>query len=359
MKYVDEYRSPGTVRGLVEEINRIPGEFRFMEVCGTHTTAISRAGLRAALGPAVTLVSGPGCPVCVTPDSDVDRAIALARMPGVTLATFGDMVKVPGTVESLAGAAAGGASVKVVYSPLDALALARDNPSEDVVFLAVGFETTAPAVAATVLEAREEDVPNFFVLCLHKLVPPALRALLSLEEFEVDGFLLPGHVSAVIGGDAYGFIADEFGVPGVVAGFEPADILQAVHRLMLMRERGAAVEIEYSRVVRGRGNRKAVSVMERVFEPVSSEWRGLFTIPESGLALRREFRDRDAGTWPVEIPEPGGDRGCRCGEIITGSIRPDECPNYGTGCTPDDPLGPCMVSSEGTCAAYYLYSGEP
>jgi hydrogenase expression/formation protein HypD len=358
MKYLDEFRNPGAVKGLTEKIKELPGSFTFMEVCGTHTMAISRAGLRALIAPSVDLISGPGCPVCVTADADIDRAIAVAHMPGVVLATFGDMMKVPGTEGSLAEAAAKGAHVKVVYSPLDALDLARENRSRDVVFLGVGFETTAPTVAATLLKAREEHLINFYVLSFHKVVPPALRALVSLDDFKVDGFILPGHVSAIIGSSAYAFLAEEFGVPCVVTGFEAADILQAVYRLMKMTEEGAGVETEYSRAVHYEGNRKALAVMDEVFEPVDAEWRGLFVIPRSGLALRERFRDFDAGTWEAELPEPKGDRGCRCGEILCGRIRPPECQFFAEACTPETPVGPCMVSSEGTCASYYLYCRE-
>lgn len=358
MKYLDEFRNPGAVKGLTEKIGELPGSFTFMEVCGTHTMAISRAGLRPLIAPSVNLISGPGCPVCVTADSDMDRAIAVAHMPGVVLATFGDMMKVPGSDGSLADGAAKGAQVRVVYSPLEALDLARDNKSKDVVFLGVGFETTAPTVAATLLRARDENLTNFYVLSFHKLVPPALRALVSLDDFKVDGFILPGHVSAIIGSKAYAFVAEEFGVPCVVTGFESADILQAVYRLMKMREEGPAVETEYSRAVHPEGNLKALAAMEQVFEPVDAEWRGLFVIPQSGLALREEFGYFDAGTWGVELPEPKRDKGCRCGEILCGRIRPTECQFFAGACTPETPVGPCMVSSEGTCASYYLYCQE-
>lgn len=358
MKYLDEFRSTGAVNALVEKINGLSGGFRFMEVCGTHTMAISKAGLRPLLEPAVELVSGPGCPVCVTSDADIDRAIATARMPGVLLATFGDMMKVPGTECSLADATAEGASVKVVYSPLEALELARSDSRRDVVFLGVGFETTAPTVAATLVRARDEALTNFYVISFHKVVPPALRALVSLDDFSVDGFILPGHVSSIIGSDAYSFIPADYGVPCVITGFEAADILQAVYRLMRMRKEGAAVENEYSRAVRPGGNPKAIEVMSDVFEPADAEWRGLFVIPGSGLALRDEFRDFDAGTWEVELPEPVRDKGCRCGDVLCGRIRPTECPFFARTCTPDSPIGPCMVSSEGTCASYFIYCQE-
>ncbi|NPV60448.1 MAG: hydrogenase formation protein HypD [Actinobacteria bacterium] len=356
MRYVDEYRDPGVLRGQLEEIGKFGFHASFMEVCGTHTMAISRAGLRPLLEGRVDLVSGPGCPVCVTSEADIGKAIALAGLEGVTLATFGDMMRVPGPGGTLSEAASRGAAVKVVYSPLEALRLAREDSDRKVVFLGVGFETTAPAVAASLLTARRDGVSNYFVLSLHKLVPPALRALLDMEDFAIDGFLLPGHVSAVLGARAYSFLAEEYGVPGVVAGFEAADILRALCLLMEMKEgKKASVAIEYTRAVREEGNPKARAVMEEVFAPVDAEWRGLGTIPASGLALREEFRLHDAGAWEVEAPAPAGDRGCRCGDVLCGKIKPMDCPLFARACTPESPVGPCMVSTEGTCASYYLY----
>lgn len=358
MRFVDEFRSPEAAKALIEKISGFSGSATFMEVCGTHTMAISKSGLRPLLAPRVNLVSGPGCPVCVTADADIDRAIAIAKMDGVILATFGDMMKVPGTHESLYMAAALGARVKVVYSPLEALDLARREPGSDVVFLGVGFETTAPAVAATLLQARRQRLANFYLLSLHKLVPPALRALVEMKDFNVDGFILPGHVSVIIGSDAYRFLPEEFGVPCVITGFEATDILQAIYRLMKMQEEGPAIEIEYSRVVRPQGNPKALRVMDEVFEEAPAEWRGLSEIPGSGLALKDEFKDYDALSWRVRLPVLEKEPGCRCGEILCGKIKPMDCPFFGKKCTPEDPVGPCMVSSEGTCASYYLYSEE-
>lgn len=355
MKYIDEFRSPEAVKTLIEKINAVEGKFTFMEVCGTHTVAISKAGLRPLLSPVVDLVSGPGCPVCVTDDSDIDRIIATSYMPGVTMATFGDMMKVPGTRESLEEAATLGARVKVVYSPLEALDIAKAEQDRDVVFLGVGFETTASAVAATVLKAREMGIVNFYVLSLHKLVPPALRALVELPDFKVDGFILPGHVSTIIGSRAYSFLPEEFGAPCVVTGFEAADILQAIYRLIRMCGEGPGIEIEYSQVVRPEGNPKALEVMDQVFEPTSTRWRGLFEIPESGLSFREAFSDFDAGAWRVHVPEAEGEKGCHCGEILCGKIKPMECPLFAKKCTPETPVGPSMVSSEGTCASYYHY----
>ncbi|MCG2796086.1 MAG: hydrogenase formation protein HypD [Actinomycetia bacterium] len=356
MKYVDEFRLPGTARSLVRKIRELGTGATFMEVCGTHTMAISKAGLGPMLSPQVELISGPGCPVCVTSDMDIDTAVAVAHMPGVILATFGDMVKVPGSHGSLSDASAEGATVKVVYSPLEALELARSESDSEVVFLGIGFETTAPVVAATILEARKRELRNFFVLSFHKLVPPALRALAATEDFSVDGFILPGHVSAVIGSRAYSFLPSEFGIPCVVAGFEATDILQSVFRLMQALTARPSVAIEYSRVVRPEGNQKALSVMYEVFEPVDAEWRGLFRLPASGLGLKEEYREYDAGAWPIEIPPATGNKGCRCGEVLCGKIKPSLCELFGGACTPDNPVGPCMVSTEGTCASYFLYS---
>lgn len=358
MRYVDEFRSPAAVRKLIENIKELDRSARLMEVCGTHTMVISRAGLRPLLSPQVELVSGPGCPVCVTSDVDIDRAIAVSLLPGVTVATFGDMMRVPGSTSSLADAVARGASVKVVYSPLEALELARQREGERVVLLGVGFETTAPTVAATVLRARAEGVENLFVLSLHKLVPPALRVLAGLPGFSVDGFILPGHVSAIIGSEVYRFLPEEFGMPCVIAGFETADVVRAILRLVEMMGEGPAVEIQYSRAVRPEGNPRALAVMNGVFEPCDATWRGLFEVAGSGLALKEELHDMDASAWEVELPEPAPDRGCRCGDVLCGRIRPTDCALFAKVCTPDSPVGPCMVSNEGTCASYYLYELE-
>ncbi len=357
MRYLDEFRDPGLARPWIDGIHDLGTAGRFMEVCGTHTMAISRAGLRPLLAPRVDLVSGPGCPVCVTADRDIDHAIALSRLPGVVLATFGDMMRVPGSEGNLAEATARGARVTVVYSPLEALKLAADEPGSRVVFLGVGFETTAPVIAATLIQARERGLENFFLLSLHKLVPPALRALVSLSDLGVDGFLLPGHVSAVIGSEAYAFLPEEYGIPCVIAGFEAVDILQSLYRLLEMASGDPGVEIAYTRAVKPGGNPRAIEVMREVFEECPADWRGLGPIPGSGLALREEWRAFDAGTWEVELPEPAGDRGCRCGDVLTGRIRPPDCRLFASACTPERPVGPCMVSTEGTCASYYLYEG--
>jgi hydrogenase expression/formation protein HypD len=355
MRYIDEFRSPELLMGQLEKIREFSSNISIMEVCGTHTMAISRSGLRPLLSPQVDLVSGPGCPVCVSAAEDIARAIALAGLEGVVLTTFGDMMRVPGPQGTLSEAASRGAAVKVVYSPLEALRMAADNAHIKVVFLGVGFETTAPAVAASLLQAKEKGIENFFVLSLHKLVPPALRALLEMKDFSIDAFLLPGHVSAVLGSQAYSFLSEEYGVPSVIAGFEAVDILRSIYLLMKMKEEGAAVDIEYSRAVRPQGNRKAREIMERVFEPVDAEWRGLGVIPDSGLGMREEFHAYDAASWEVAMPDSSRDTGCRCGDILCGKIKPMQCPLFARSCTPEEPVGPCMVSTEGTCASYYLY----
>lgn len=356
MKYLDEYRSVRLMGGQLRRIKELSVSAVLMEVCGTHTMAISRSGLRPLLAPEVDLVSGPGCPVCVTSERDMGRAVAVATHDGVLLATFGDMMRVPGPLGSLLEASSRGASVRVVYSPLDALALAEENPDRKVVFLGVGFETTAPTVAAAVLRARERGIGNFFVLSLHKLIPPALRALVDMDDFTIDGFLLPGHVSVVLGTEAYGFLPREYDIPCAVSGFEPADILRAVYLLLRMKAEGRPeVANEYSRAVRPEGNRKARETMYSVFREADAEWRGLGVIPGSGLELREEFRDMDAGTWDLEVPEVEERSDCRCGEVLSGRIRPPQCALFARACTPDSPFGPCMVSSEGTCASYYYY----
>jgi hydrogenase expression/formation protein HypD len=328
-----------------------------MEVCGTHTMAISRHGIRQAVPETLQLISGPGCPVCVTANADIDAFIEMAQLPEVIAATFGDMLKVPGTRMGLAEARSRGARVEVVYSTLDALKLAAENPGKNVVFFGVGFETTAPTVAAALMQARASGLKNFFVLSVHKVVPPALQALCAAPELAVDAFLCPGHVSAIIGPGAYQPLASEHGIPCVIAGFEPADILQSLTMLAAQLAEGRAdVEVQYTRGVRPEGNPAAVELMNSVFTPSDAEWRGLGVIPGSGLKLRPEYAEFDAVTrFPVDTSYSTEPKGCICGSILTGRKIPPDCALFGRSCTPDHPVGPCMVSSEGTCAAYHQY----
>lgn len=348
-------RELGLVRRLAEELAR---PVKLMEVCGTHTMAVSRSGLRPLLPPAVRLLSGPGCPVCVTPVDYVDRAVALAMRPCVTVATFGDMVRVPGSVRSLEEARAEGGRVEVVYSALDALDMAERNGSRRVVFLGVGFETTAPGIAWTIREAARRGVGNYHVLSGHKVMPPPMEALAGAPDLRIDGFICPGHVSVVIGWGAYEPLAARHGVPCVVAGFEAADVLAATARLLgQIRDGRAEVENGYTRSVSREGNAAAQALLADVFEPADAAWRGLGTIPGSGLAIRERYAAQDAErAFPdLDLPPPVEPAGCRCGEVLKGCILPPDCPLFGARCTPARPVGACMVSSEGACAAYYRF----
>lgn len=362
MNSFDAFRDPALCRSLLARLVAEATEpFRFMEVCGTHTVAIFQSGLRGLLPKTVTHVTGPGCPVCVTHESEVAAFLDLAGRDGVILATFGDLMRVPGPGgRTLKTAKADGARVEVVYSPVDALAVAEANPGRDVVFIGVGFETTAPAVAATIKLARERNLKNFRVLCFHKLVPPALAALLADPDINVDAFILPGHVSAIIGAAPYGFIAEKHRVPAVVTGFEPLDILSALLAIVEMRRDGApAVRNAYTRVVADDGNPVARAVMDEVFAPADALWRGLGRIPQSGLVIRESFADFDAMRLPgVALREAPPLPGCRCGEVLKGKMAPNECPLFDKACTPATPVGPCMVSTEGGCAAYHKYQLE-
>ncbi len=342
-----------TLKRLMDSIGR---PVRLMEVCGTHTVAIFRQGIRDLLPEGIILLSGPGCPVCVTAIGDVDAAIAISTQKGVILATFGDMMRVPGSIKSLFNAKAEGADVRVVYSPLDALKISEENPDRKVVFFATGFETTSPSVAGTILEAERKGVGNFYIYPVHKTVPPALKALLDSGEVRVDGFILPGHVSTVIGSEPYGFIASDYGKPSVITGFDAVDILSGIRMILEQLASGKAeVEIQYKRVVRREGNPKAIEVLNRCFEPDDAKWRGIGTIPSSGLRLREEFRHRDIrSVFSLDVREVDDHAtACSCGEVLKGVKVPTDCKLFGKACTPDKPVGPCMVSSEGRCAAYY------
>jgi len=343
---------------LLEKIGELADlPMRLMEVCGTHTVAIFRSGIRSLLPQGVELISGPGCPVCVTPAGEIDRAITLARRDGVILATFGDLMRVPGSSSSLQQERASGADIRIVLSPLDALQMAQDHPERAVCFFAVGFETTSPAIAAAVQEAKRKGLANFYLLSSQRIIPPAIRALLSGGRVKIDGFILPGHVSVIIGRAPYLLISEEFGLPGVITGFEPLDILEGIYMLLRQREEGrTSIEIQYSRVVKEEGNQHALAILNAVFTPVDARWRGLGTIPESGLVLREGFSALDAAqAFDIPYADKEDPPGCLCGEVLQGIHRPPDCTLFGTRCTPEEPIGPCMVSSEGSCAAYFKY----
>ena len=348
------------VRKLLAAIEALPlGETRLMEVCGTHTMAIAKSGIKSMLPEKVKLLSGPGCPVCVTPPQVIDAVLELAMDPEITIATYGDMVRVPGSRpgDSLQRRRALGAKLLVVYSPVDAVEYAKENPDREVVFLGVGFETTAPGTAAAVLTAKEEKVKNFSVLSMLKTVEPALRALMKTEDFKVQGFLCPGHVGTVIGEKGFAFLPEEYQMPAVIAGFEPEDILLSVYLLLRQIAEGRPrVENQYKRAVSPKGNVLAQNMIGRCLEPRADLWRGLGRIENSGLGFRAEFSDFDAEKkFSIRYGEETGPSACRCGDVICGRISPSRCPVFGKRCTPEDPVGPCMVSSEGACAAAYKY----
>lgn len=358
MKFIDEYRNIELGRRLVQRINRISKKPAcLMEFCGGHTVAILRHGIRQLFPPHIKLLSGPGCPVCVTAHHDLDQAIALGQAQGTIITTFGDMMKVPGSKLSLQQARAGGADIRIVYSPRDSLEIARDNPGKLVVFLAVGFETTAPGIAATIIEAEKAGIENFCVKSLLKVCPPVIRALLDLGEVRLDGLICPGHVSAVIGSRSWEFIPGRYHIACAVTGFEPLDILFSIERLIEQIERNEPeVETTYTRGVRPEGNPRALKLMEQVFEPCPASWRGLGTVPDSGLKPRQSYARFDANIRiPVTTGPSNEPRGCLCGEILRGVKTPGDCSLFGSRCTPESPVGPCMVSAEGACAAYYQY----
>ena len=353
-------RSDETCRRLLEAIEALPlGETQIMEVCGTHTMAIAEAGIRSLLPQHIRLISGPGCPVCVTPPEDIDAVLDLAMEPDVVLTSYGDMLRVPGSRrgDSLLRRRALGADVRIVYSPVDAVEIAAREPGKQIIFLGVGFETTAPGTAAALLTAKERGLKNFTVLSLLKSVEPALRALMGMEGFDVQGFLCPGHVGTIIGERGFGFLPEAYHMPAVISGFEPEDILLSVYLLLKQIKEGRPrVQNEYTRAVSKNGNELAQIMLARAFAPRTDLWRGLGRIEQSGLGLREELRDHDAqarfGLETLPAPKPTA---CRCGQVITGRLGPTGCPLFGTRCTPEDPVGPCMVSSEGACAAAYKY----
>lgn len=358
MRLSSAFRESDLARNIAANIERATTRsHNLMEFCGTHTVAIFRHGLRTLLPDSLNLVSGPGCPVCVTARTDIDRILYLADLPGTIITTYGDMMKVPGSGMSLSDKRARGADVRVVYSITDALDLARANPSSRVIFNAVGFETTAPSTAAVIKRAREEAIDNFHILSIHKATPPVVVALLE-GGTAVDAFLCPGHVCSIIGSEPLEPVAREYKKPCAVAGFEPADVLQGILMLVRQLEAGESrVEIEYTRGVRPEGNPNALAVMDEVFGKVTSEWRGIGLVEGTGLKLRQEFAAFDAERFIdreiISEPDPPG---CQCGEVLRGELKPTECALFATACNPESPVGPCMVSSEGSCATYYQYA---
>ena len=361
MKFIDEYRDAELGKKLVTRIEQLSTRpARLMEFCGGHTVAIMRNGIRQLLPPTVEMLSGPGCPVCVTANVEIDKAIALAHLPNVIITTFGDMMKVPGSYSSLQQARAEEADIRIVYSTQDALQIARDNPRKSVIFIGIGFETTAPTIAASVLQAEEERIDNFCVLCLLKLCPPVMKALLDLGEIKLDGIVCPGHVSVIIGSHPYEFIPRDYGIACVVSGFEPLDILLSVAMLVEQIENGKPrVEIAYRRGVKPEGNKRALELMGKVFEVGGADWRGLGAVPASGLRLRKGYQHFDAEqAFPITLEPVRQAIGCICGDILRGVKIPRDCKLFGKACVPEHPVGPCMVSSEGACAAYYQYGAD-
>ncbi len=358
MKFIDEYQDSKLARGLARRIAQHSTKtIRLMEFCGGHTHAILRYGIRQLVPQTVELRSGPGCPVCVTATVDLDKAIALARLPDVIITTFGDMIRVPGSYSSLQKAKAEGADVRLVYSTIDAVEIAKANPEKPVIFIGIGFETTAPTIAASILKAQQEKMKNFYVLSLSKLTPPVTKALLDSGEVKLDGIVCPGHVSVIIGSHPYEFIPRNYGVACVISGFEPIDILLCIDKLVEQIEKGEPkVEIAYPRGVKPEGNRKARQLMDDVFEIGEANWRGIGIVPQSGLKIRAKYGQFDADkAFSVSLKRPREPKGCLCGDVIRGAAIPLECQLFKKVCSPESPVGPCMVSSEGACAAYYQY----
>lgn len=358
---LSQFKDPQLARGLVASIETLAPDrdLTLMEVCGTHTVSIARNGIRSLMPDTVHLASGPGCPVCVTSNHDLDKVIALARIPEVIIATFGDMTRVPGSTSSLLAEQANGADVRIVYSPLDAITLAAENPDRQIVFVGVGFETTTPLVAMAIKRAKAARLKNFSVYAAHKNMPGALEAIVNDPELKVDALILPGHVSTIIGAKPYEFLARDYGIPGVITGFEPNDILQGIAMLIRQLEEGRSeIEIAYSRCVMEEGNPTALAAIDEVFETVPANWRGIGEIAGSGYRIKDDFAEYDAMRRfadQIEVEPVREHSGCRCGDVLRGAITPAQCPLFRKACTPENPIGPCMVSSEGACAAYYRY----
>jgi hydrogenase expression/formation protein HypD len=361
MKYVDEFRNPEKAEALQKAITKLSRQIdkhlKIMEVCGGHTHSIFKYGIEEILTDNIELIHGPGCPVCVMPKGRIDDAIALCQNPNIIFTTFGDAMRVPGSQTSLLQAKAQGADIRMVYSPLDSLKIAKENPNKEIVFFGLGFETTAPSTAFTILRAAAENITNFSMFCNHVLVIPALQALLDNPDLELDGFVGPGHVSMVIGTKSYQFISQSYHKPIVISGFEPLDIFQSIWMLLKqIVEKRCQVENQYNRLVEPAGNKNAIAAMNQVFVVGEFEWRGLGEIPNSGFKIREQYAQFDAEVKFIipnqKITDP---KACQCGEILKGVLKPWECQVFGTACTPENPIGACMVSSEGACAAYYKY----
>lgn len=362
MLYDSYFKNPKDVPLLLNKIREYSDKtdpIRLMEICGTHTMAIARSGIRSILPENVQLLSGPGCPVCVTPSNMIDMVLDMSQRPGILITSYGDLLRVPGSTQgdSLLARRADGGKVESVYSPVDAVKIAEEHPDTEVIFLGVGFETTAPGTAACILEAAARELKNFSVLCLLKRTEPAIRSLIESDDFAVNGFLCPGHVAAIIGAGGFSFLPDDYQLPGVVSGFEPGDLLYSILELTKMLALGTPeLKNEYTRLVRQKGNPAAMALMEQVFSPAESDWRGLGQIPDSGYAIRDKYAEWDAmKKFALSPAEEKENPGCRCAQVIRGVMRPAECPLFKKVCSPDNPVGPCMVSGEGACAAAYQY----
>ena len=357
MRYIDEYRKKDLILAVAAKLKTVSKkEIVLMEVCGGHTMAIHRFGLTSLLPSTIRLISGPGCPVCVSSQRFIDLAMNYSKVPGVIITTYGDLIRVPGSVTSLEKERANGSNIHIVYSVLESLEIAKNNPGKRVVFLGIGFETTAPLTAAAILQAQKENITNFFVLSAHKIMPPVMQALVE-EGVKIDGFIAPGHVSAITGTAIYQDLVSVCGLGVVVSGFEPVDMMQSILMLTEQLESGKPlVEVQYQRVVQHDGNKVAQQIMSDVFELRDDSWRGLGMIPKSGLGIRSELAHFDAEKqFNVEVPESTEPKGCICGQILRGLKTPLDCPLFARKCTPSDPVGACMVSGEGTCATYYKY----
>lgn len=360
MKYIDEYRDRELVLKLIDQIKKASTKpITLMEVCGGHTMSIQKFGIPSLLPENIKLVSGPGCPVCVSSRKYIDKSVAYAKLPDVIITTYGDLIRIPGSSSTLDEEKAKGADVRIVYSVLDALKIAQDNPEKKIIFLGIGFETTAPSSAVGVLNAYKQGITNFFLFSSHKIMPPAMAALID-EGVKIDGYIAPGHVSTITGSGIYKDIAEIYKLGCVISGFEPVDLLRSILMLVKQIENGTPkVEIEYSRVVKPEGNLKAQRMLDEVFELKDDWWRGLGILPKSGLKIRKIYKKFDAEIMiPVEVEPTKKDKGCLCGEILKGLKNPKDCKLFGKGCTPSDPVGACMVSHEGACNAYYRFNRE-